>query len=99
MSERDRWHWPAHVHPVLVVFDDEAIRHLLVETLESVGHPVVAAANGAAALEEVRRRCPALILLDLSMPVMDGRAFLGVVGAHTHPLARSIQWGHAAERL
>jgi CheY-like chemotaxis protein len=100
----DRWHWPSHVHPVLVVEDDEALRDTLIETLELAGHPVIAAANGAAALEEVRRRRPALILLDLSMPVMDGRAFITayrqltgphapvvVCTAHPDPVGQSVR--------
>ncbi|HET7772124.1 MAG TPA: hypothetical protein VFN74_25350, partial [Chloroflexota bacterium] len=41
------WRWPATVHPILVVEDDEALRRVLVEALEAAGHPVVSAANGA----------------------------------------------------
>ena len=101
-----RWHWPRQVHPILVVEDDEALRQLLVETLEAAGHPVVAASNGAAALEAVRRRPPGLILLDLTMPVMDGRAFLDayrqlpaphapvvVCTAHPDPVGQSVRLG------
>jgi len=61
---------------VLVVEDDPGNRELLVRMLEKEGYEVVEAANGSAALECVAGNLPALILLDLMMPVMDGFAFL-----------------------
>ena len=87
MSERDRRSGPRAAPPVLVVEHDEALRELLVTALEAAGHGVVAASNGAAALEEVRRHRPALILLDLTMPVMDGHAFMGVYRQQPEPRA------------
>ena len=51
----DPWHWPPDVGPILVIEDDEALRAVLVDAIAAAGHPVTAAPNGAAALEEVRR--------------------------------------------
>lgn len=63
-------------HPVLVVEDDEDIRALVVEVLTSEGYAVYAAGHGADALAQLRAGCkPCLILLDLTMPVMDGWTF------------------------
>jgi CheY-like chemotaxis protein len=62
---------------VLVVDDDRDIRDSLIEMLEDHGYAAVGAGNGIEALE-VLRTCsapPCLILLDLMMPVMDGREF------------------------
>ncbi len=61
---------------VLVVEDDPGNRDLLVRMLEKDGYLVSGAENGSVALECVARELPALILLDLMMPVMDGFAFL-----------------------
>ena len=61
---------------MLVVEDDPAIRALIVATLTEDGYRVAAVDDGAAALEYVRHLSPGLIVLDLSMPIMDGRAFL-----------------------
>jgi DNA-binding response OmpR family regulator len=61
--------------PILVVDDDPAIRATVAEILELEGYPVETAPNGAAALEAVRRRRPALVLLDMRMPVLDGWGF------------------------
>jgi CheY-like chemotaxis protein len=62
--------------PVLVVDDDEDIRAFLALALRDEGYVVELAANGAEALEKVRRRTPRAIILDMAMPVMDGRTFL-----------------------
>ena len=105
-SRPDRWCWPASVRPILVVEDDEALRSVLVEAIAQAGHPVISAPNGAAALEEVRRHRPSLILLDLAMPVMDGRSFLDayrrfpeprapvvICTAHPEPVAQAARLG------
>ena len=57
---------------VLVVDDTESVRSLFRKLLSSDGHDVVAAADGAAALEAVHRHRPDVILLDVDMPTMDG---------------------------
>lgn len=57
---------------VLVVDDDPAARQLLRMVLESEGWQVDEADDGLSALHLARDRQPDLILLDLSMPVMDG---------------------------
>lgn len=60
---------------VLVVDDDRDIRETLQELLEQEGYEVETARNGAEALTLARRERPAVILLDLFMPVMDGLEF------------------------
>ena len=60
---------------VLVVDDDPDIRLIVRETLEDEGCTVAEAPDGAAALEIARREQPAVILLDMKMPVMDGWTF------------------------
>jgi CheY-like chemotaxis protein len=62
--------------PVLVVDDDEDQRALVSRLLIKEGREVVTAANGQEALDRLAERRPALILLDLMMPVMDGFDFL-----------------------
>ena len=52
------------------------MRDLARHALEKNGWSVVEAANGLEALEQVERAIPRVILLDLTMPVMDGFAFL-----------------------
>jgi signal transduction histidine kinase/CheY-like chemotaxis protein len=57
---------------ILVVDDDPNIRELLSEELREGGHFVRLAANGREALESVREEKPALIVLDVMMPEMNG---------------------------
>ena len=64
-------------HVVLVVDDDRDIRDSLIELLERYGYRAAGAANGREALAvlEASPHLPCLILLDLMMPVLDGRGF------------------------
>jgi CheY-like chemotaxis protein len=57
---------------VLLVDDDADIRAVLVDVLADLGLDVAEVANGAEALEAVARKHPALVLMDLMMPVLDG---------------------------
>lgn len=61
--------------PILVVEDDSASSELVRRLLERDGWTVDVAANGEDALRKVRLRRPALVVLDLMMPVMDGFTF------------------------
>ena len=66
-------------HPtsaVLVVEDDKMIRQMVCSMLEREGMTVEEAENGKIALEKVTVSRPAMILLDLMMPEMDGFEFL-----------------------
>jgi DNA-binding response OmpR family regulator len=60
---------------VLLVDDDLAIRGFLSEALEDEGYEVRTAVNGRNALEVLDDWQPDLVLLDLMMPEMDGKAF------------------------
>jgi CheY-like chemotaxis protein len=61
---------------ILLVEDDPALRSALAEILRENGYEVACAADGKDALAQLDARpIPAMILLDLAMPVMDGWAF------------------------
>ena len=61
--------------PVLIIEDDEAVRHTLRSVIERHGWSVLEAANGVIALEVMAKEKPELIILDLIMPEMDGFEF------------------------
>lgn len=60
---------------ILVVDDDADFRRLLQLWLTANGFDVTEASNGMEALRVMSRSKPSLILLDLMMPVLDGRGF------------------------
>lgn len=71
---------------VLVVEDNSEVRELTATIVKSVGYGVEEAANGREALDAIERMTedPCLILVDLTMPVMDGWTFLKELGkSHT----------------
>jgi CheY-like chemotaxis protein len=57
---------------LLVVDDDEDLRTMVVQLLETEGYVVRAAADGLEALDLLETALPHLILLDMRMPRMDG---------------------------
>ena len=73
-------------HRVLLVDDDESICEFVRMALHDAGYEVETAANGRLALELLPSWRPALILLDMRMPQMDGwqfsRAYRETPGPH-----------------
>jgi DNA-binding response OmpR family regulator len=65
--------------PILVVDDDAKIVRLVRTYLERDGYTVVTAADGPAALEAIETHRPALVVLDLMLPELDGRAVIRAV--------------------
>ena len=57
---------------VLVVDDDPAVRDVIIECAKLAGREIWMAANGLEALWMVKHHRPALVLLDLTMPRLDG---------------------------
>ncbi len=60
---------------ILIVEDDRDLSRLVSEVLESAGYRTAIANNGHEALQQLQINPPALILLDMMMPGMDGWQF------------------------
>ena len=72
-------------HQVLVVDDDANVRALYADALEEFGHTVAMAADGSAALEQLRTGDhPCVVLTDLRMPQMDGFELRRAVESDPH---------------
>lgn len=69
------------MQPILVVDDDLDIRDVLSDALEDEGFEVSTAANGREALRCIGVEEPALVLLDLQMPGMNGTELLTTLRA------------------
>ncbi len=57
---------------ILVVDDDEVIRHLLVDTLSALGYQTWGAANGEEALATLNQKKVDIVITDIKMPKLDG---------------------------
>lgn len=71
---------------VLIVEDNDDLAFGLRRSLEADGHRVDVASNGAEALVQIRRATPALIILDLMMPGIDGFSVLEQLRAAGHQM-------------
>ena len=57
---------------ILLVEDNEVNRDMLVRRLQRAGHQVATAGDGEAALIAMREQQPAVVLMDMNLPVKDG---------------------------
>ncbi len=57
---------------ILLVEDNEMNRDMLSRRLIKRGHEVVIAVDGREAVEKARAEAPALVLMDMSLPILDG---------------------------
>ena len=64
---------------LLVVDDDKNLRLLYEQELSDEGHEVALAGSGPEALDMLKKQRPQLIILDISMPGMDGIEALGKI--------------------
>ena len=72
-----------NVVSVLVVDDESHMRRVLEIMLKQLGHRVLAACDGAQALEVLERDRVDLVLTDLRMPVLDGIGLLGAMASRS----------------
>ena len=75
---------------VLVVDDDPGVRLVCTTTLELDGFDVIEAANGQEAIALALAHAPDLVLLDISMPVLDGFGVAAALRADTRTNAIPI---------
>ncbi|MGH7702068.1 MAG: ATPase, T2SS/T4P/T4SS family [Gemmatimonadales bacterium] len=73
---------------VLLVDDEDQLRRVMKDLLEREGYVVAEARDGAEALDEVDRRAPDIIVLDLNLPGMDGYSVLSQL--RSRPLTQKI---------
>jgi DNA-binding response OmpR family regulator len=94
---------PPVTRPILVVDDDPKIVRLVRTYLERDGFRVISAADGAAALQAIERESPALVVLDLMLPELDGRAVIRAVrrdaDADATPILVLSARGSTVERI
>jgi len=83
------------VGPALVVDDEPTVRKLLAEALQRAGVEVITAGDGEEALAAFAEARPPLVMTDLRMPGMDGRALVRAVRALAPETAIIVVTGFA----
>lgn len=75
---------------ILLVEDNELNRDMLSRRLTRRGHEVIVAVDGEQGVRLAQEQQPELILMDMSLPIMDGweatRQLKGTPGTHTIPI-------------
>lgn len=61
---------------ILIVEDDKLLREFYVELMQRQGYTVLTAENGQIGLDTIQAEKPNLVLLDIMMPIMDGKTML-----------------------
>jgi two-component system NtrC family sensor kinase len=81
---------PARAADILVIEDEAALRAVFVEVLALQGHRTVAAATGRAAIELLARESYDVVILDLRLPDVDGKAVWEWITRHRPQLADRV---------
>ena len=83
---------------ILLVEDEESLRLLYKEELETDGYEVLTAPNGKEALRQLEKGKPDLIILDIVMPVMDGMEALEQIMARERTIPIIIHTSYPGYR-
>lgn len=75
---------------VLVVEDEAVLREAYELILQSAGFTTIAAKNGQEALAQLKEMTPDVMLLDVYMPLMNGREVLKALNRADHPHLKII---------
>ena len=67
------------MHRILLVDDEATVRRVMRIALERAGFEVTVAENGEVALAELRKSAPDVLITDIEMPRMNGRALCAAV--------------------
>jgi CheY-like chemotaxis protein len=78
--------------PLILVVDDEAsFREIFSIKLKAAGYRVETAENGKQGIEKAKGMKPALVLMDVSMPVMDGAQAVLALRSDADPVVKNIK--------
>ena len=75
---------------ILIIEDEQILQDVYKLVLETSGYTVHVADNGVEGLEKIRKVKPDLVLLDIFMPVMDGKEFLRNIDKNDYPNTKII---------
>ena len=71
---------------ILIIEDEETVRRFLAINLKARGYEVIEASNGRDGLTLIRDASPALVLMDIRMPDLNGWEVLSQLGEDAPPI-------------
>ncbi len=83
---------------VLIVEDEETLQDVYKIILSSQGYDVHTASNGVEGLQKVKALHPDLVLLDIFMPVMDGKEFMRNIDMTEYPDTKIVVYSNLSDR-
>jgi two-component system alkaline phosphatase synthesis response regulator PhoP len=83
---------------VLIVEDEETLQDVYKIILSSEGYDVHTASNGVEGLQKVKALRPDLVLLDVFMPVMDGKEFMRNIDMTEYPDTKVLVCSNLSDR-
>ena len=84
---------------ILLIDDEEDIRHFLSLTLKDEGYEIMTACNGQEGLDLFRHQDPDLVITDMRMPQKDGMAVLKEIKAAGADVDVIMLTGHSDENM
>lgn len=81
---------------VLIVDDESSVCHLLFEVVRKAGYQAYTANNGMEAIEQARLLQPAVIIMDIKMPVMDGMEAFEIIHQENPRIAVILMTAHGS---
>ncbi|MDQ3065195.1 MAG: response regulator [bacterium] len=75
---------------VLIVEDEEVLRDAYELIITTLGYTVYTASNGTEGLEQLKKHKPDIMLLDIFMPIMDGREVLRILNKTDFPNVKIV---------
>jgi CheY-like chemotaxis protein len=86
-----------YMSKILIVEDEILLQNVYELVLSTQGYEVVVSNNGFEGLQMLPKLQPDLILLDIFMPIMDGREFLRNFSRKTYPHTRIIVYTNLSD--
>lgn len=82
---------------ILIVEDDKILQDVYKLALNSQGYDVRTANNGVEGLQLLKSAAPAMVLLDIFMPVMDGKEFMKNIDVNDYPGTKIIVYTNLSD--
>lgn len=83
---------------ILIIEDDPVLQEVFQIILKTGGYDISVANNGIQGLEKLKSFKPGLILLDIFMPIMDGREFLRNMNTDDYPDTKIIVYSNLSDQ-